>query len=84
MNFGRRLAILSPLVLLSDLLLFFGGEVFCDIKSLSNLLWRLALDHVRNGLASKVKEGLNVEVVRRLRKYVSCFRITRSKGNLQG
>lgn len=84
MNFGRRLAILSPLVLLSNLLLFFGGEVFCDIKSLSNLLWRLALDYVRNGLASKVKKGLNVEVVRRLRKYVGCFRITRSKGNLQG
>ena len=71
MNFGRQLTILSPLVLPSNLFLFFGSEVVCDIKGLSDLLGRLALDHVRDGLASNIKQGFDVEVVRRLQKYVS-------------
>lgn len=57
------LAVLSPLVLTADLLLFLGGEVVGDVKGLSDLLGRLALDHVRNGLAANVEEGLDVEIV---------------------
>jgi hypothetical protein len=61
-SFGD-LAILSPLVLTTDLLFLLGGEVVGDIESLADLLWRLALDHVGNRLATNVKEGLDVEVI---------------------
>jgi hypothetical protein len=57
------LAVLSPLVLAADLLLLFLGEVVGDIKSLADLLGRLALDHVGNGLAANIKKGLDVKVV---------------------
>jgi hypothetical protein len=57
------LTILSPLVLTSDLLLFFGGEVVGDIECLSDLLGRLALDHVGDCLATNIKKGLDVKVV---------------------
>lgn len=57
------LSVLSPLVLAADLFLFLGSEVVGDVESLTNLLGRLALDHVGNGLAANVKEGLDVEVV---------------------
>jgi hypothetical protein len=58
-----RLTILSPLVLAADLLLLLGGEVIGDVECLSDLLWRLALDHVGHGLASNIKEGLDVKIV---------------------
>jgi hypothetical protein len=57
------LAILSPLVLATDLLFLLGGEVIGDVESLSDLLGRLALDHVCDGLAANVKEGLDVKIV---------------------
>lgn len=59
----RFLTILGPLILPSDLLFFLGGEVVCDIKCLSDLLGRLALDHVRNSLAADVEERLDIEVI---------------------
>lgn len=63
MNVGKHLAILRPLVLTSDLLLFLGGEIIGDVKSFADLFGGLALDHVCDGLASDVKEGFDVEVV---------------------
>jgi hypothetical protein len=56
-SFGD-LAILSPLVLTTDLLFLLGGEVVGDIESLAD-----PLDHVGNRLATNVKEGLDVEVI---------------------
>ena len=60
---NRRLSVLRPFVLPADLLLFFGGKIVGDIEGLSNLLWGLALDHVGNGLAANVQQGLDVEIV---------------------
>lgn len=59
-----RLTVLSPLVLAADLVLLFWGEVVLDVEGLADLLWRLALDHVCDGLAADIEEGLNVHVVR--------------------
>ena len=84
MNIGKHLAILSPLVLPSDLLLLLGGEIVGDVESFADLLGGLALDHVCNGLAPNVKEGLDVEVVGGLREDVSFVpSIAPDKGNLQ-
>jgi len=58
-----RSAILSPLILATDLLFLLWGEVIGDVESLADLLWRLALDHVCNSFATNVKERLDVEVV---------------------
>ena len=57
------LAVLSPLVLSSNLLLFLGGKVVCDVEGFANLLRRLALDHVGDGLAAHVEERLDIEIV---------------------
>ena len=57
------LTILSPLVLTADLLLLLWGEVVGDVEGLSDLFWRLALDHVGDGLATNIEERLDVEVV---------------------
>ena len=58
-----RLAVLGPLVLPSNLLLLLRGEVIGNVEGLANLLGRLALDHVGDGLAAYVKQGLDIEVV---------------------
>lgn len=58
--------LLGPLVLTTNLVLLLGREVILDVESLPDLLRRLALDHVCDGLAADVKEGLDVEVVGRL------------------
>jgi hypothetical protein len=60
---AMHLAVLSPLILPTDLLLLLRGEVIGDVERLPDLLGGLALDHVRNGLAANVKEGLDVEIV---------------------
>lgn len=65
------LAIFSPLVLAADLLLLLRSEVVGNVEGLTDLLGRLALDHVGDCLASHVKEGLDVEVVRGLAARVS-------------
>jgi hypothetical protein len=59
----RDLTVLSPLVLTADLVLLLGGEVVLDVEGLANLLGRLALNHVGDGLAADVEERLDVEVV---------------------
>jgi hypothetical protein len=40
-----------------------GSKVVLDVEQLSNLLWRFALDHIGNSLATKIKQRLDVEVV---------------------
>ena len=60
---SRSLPVLGPLVLATDLLLLFGGEVVGDVEGLADFLGRLALDHVGDSLATNVKEGLDVKVV---------------------
>ena len=57
------LAVLGPLVLAADLLLLLGGEVILDVERLADLVGGLALDHVGDGLAADVEQGLDVEVV---------------------
>jgi hypothetical protein len=52
----------GPLVLPADLYLL-RSEVILDVKGLADLLRSLALDHVSNGPAGKVKQPLDVEVV---------------------
>jgi len=58
-----RLAILSPLVLATNLVLLLGCEVVLDVERLADLLGRLALDHVGDGLAADVQQRLDVHVV---------------------
>lgn len=49
------LLLLTPLVLLSDLLFFARREVILDVESLPNVLRRFALDHVCHCLASHIQ-----------------------------
>jgi len=63
---SSALTVLGPLVLATDVLFLLGGEVICDVECLTDLLRRLALDHVRDRLTTDVKERLNIEVVRSL------------------
>jgi hypothetical protein len=67
MEGGSRLAVLGPLVLAANLLFLLGREVILDVESLTDLVRRLALDHVGDGLAADIEEGLDVEVVGGLR-----------------
>jgi len=57
------LTILGPFVLTADLLLLLWGKVVGDVECLADLFWRLALNHIGDGFASNIKEGLNIEVV---------------------
>lgn len=57
------LTILGPLILASDLLFLLGGKVVCDVERLSDLLGRLALDHIRHGLTTNIEEGFYVKIV---------------------
>jgi len=58
-----HLAVLGPFILAADLVLFLRCEVVLDVEGLADFLGRLALDHVGDGLATDVKESLDVEVV---------------------
>ena len=58
-------SLLAPRILALHLLLLLRREVVLDVEPNANLLGRLALDLVRNGLAGQVKQGLDVQVVRR-------------------
>lgn len=58
-----HLAVLGPLVLATDLLLLLWSEVVRNVEGLTDLLWRLALDHVGDGLAADVEERLDIKVV---------------------
>lgn len=58
-------SLFGPLVLTPNLLLLLFGEVILDVERLTNLLWGLVLDHVCDGLAADVEQGLDVEVVGR-------------------
>lgn len=60
---GTRLPVLRPLILTSNLLLLLGSEIVGNVERLSNLLGRLALDHVGDGLAANVKKRLDIQVV---------------------
>lgn len=57
------LAVLSLLVLATDLVLLLRREVVLDVKRRADLLRRLALNYISDGLAANIEEGLNVEVV---------------------
>ena len=56
------------------MLFFFRREVVLDVESLPDLLWRLALDHIRDGLAPDIEECLDVEVIRSLNTNQSSVR----------
>jgi len=52
--------LLAPLVLLSDLFLFTGGEVVLDVERLADVLRSLAFDHVGYSLTRHVQQALDV------------------------
>ena len=56
-------SLFGPLVLATNLVFLLGSEVVLDVEGLANLLRRLALDHVGDGLAADIEELLDVEVV---------------------
>ena len=47
--------LLSPLVFTTNLILLLGREVVLNVKSLTDLFWRLALDHIRNRFAPHIQ-----------------------------
>ena len=53
----------APFVFFPDLFLFAGGEVVLDVEGLANVFRGLALDHVRHGLASDVKQPLEKDLM---------------------
>lgn len=53
----------SPLVLTTNLVLLLGSEVILDVERFANLLRRLALNHVGDGLAADVQQSLDIKVV---------------------
>lgn len=53
----------GPFVLTTDLVFLLRCEVILDVERLSNFFRRLALDHVGDGLASHIKERLDIEIV---------------------
>lgn len=57
------LAILGPLILATDLLLLLWGEIVGDVESLADLIGRLSLDHICDGLAPDIEQWLDIEVV---------------------
>ena len=59
----RIYLLLSPLVLTTDLILLLRGEIVLDVKCLTDLFWRLALDHIRNRLAPDIQQSLDVKIV---------------------
>jgi hypothetical protein len=54
------LTIFGPLVLATDLFLLLRGEVVGNVESFSDLVWRLALDHVGDCLAPDIKKWLDI------------------------
>lgn len=60
---SAHLAILSPLVLATNLLLLLWREVVLNVERLADFLRRLALDHVGDCLAADIEQSLDVEVV---------------------
>lgn len=59
---GNRgcLAVFGPLVLATDLVFLLGSEIVLDVESLADLFRGLPLDHVRDRLASDIKQGLDI------------------------
>jgi len=57
------LLLLTPLILLPDLVLLRLGEVIPDVEGPSDLFRGLALDHVGHSLAGDIQEALDVQVV---------------------
>lgn len=56
-------ALLGPLVLPANLLLLLGGKVVLDVEEFPDLIGGLSLNHVGDGLATDVEEGLDVQEV---------------------
>lgn len=58
-----RSAVLGPLILTANLLLFLRSEVVLDVERLPDLLGAFALNHVGDGFAPYVKQCLDIHVV---------------------
>ena len=52
--------LLSPLILLHDLCLFFRGEVVLNVEVLADLLNALVLDNARNLCAREFEQWFNI------------------------
>jgi hypothetical protein len=59
----RHLAVLGPFVFPTDLIFLLRSEVVGNVECLSDLLWRLALDHIGDGLAADVKKWLDIKII---------------------
>jgi len=55
--------LLSPFVLPADLVFLLRCEIVLDVEGFPDLIGRLALDHIGNGLAANIKECLDIQVV---------------------
>jgi hypothetical protein len=53
----------SPLILVTNPILFLRGEVILDVKGLAGFLGRFTLNHVCDSLATDIKKSLDVKVV---------------------
>lgn len=58
----------SPFVLTANLVLLLRREVILDVEGLTNLVRRLAFDHVGDRLASNIQKCLDIEIIGRLDK----------------
>jgi hypothetical protein len=56
-------SLFSPLILATNLVLLLRCKIIGDVEGLADLFRRLALDHVGNGLATNVKQSLDIEIV---------------------
>lgn len=58
----------SPFILTADLVLLFWREIILDIEGLTDLIRRLAFNHVGDRLASNIQKRFDIEIVGRLNK----------------
>lgn len=58
----------SPFVLTANLVLLLRREVILDVEGLTDLVRRLAFNHVGDRLASNIQKRLDIEIVGRLNK----------------
>ena len=56
-------SLFSPLILATNLVLLLRCEIIVDVEGLADLFRRFALDHVGNGLATNIKQSLDIEIV---------------------
>jgi hypothetical protein len=65
------ISLFGPLVLTTNLVFLLRSEVILDVEGFADLLRRLALDHIGDGLATNVEKSLDIKIVGGLEMVVS-------------